>query len=326
MNCAPSERAAAVTGVRLPRAGFIVGPTGAGKTAFAIEIAERLGAEIINADSRQLYRGTDIGTAKPTLEQRRRVPHRLIDVRAPDQAIDVAEFARMARAAMAEVTSRGRRVLVVGGSGLYLRAIRGGIFAGPPAAAEIRAELCATAAREGVTALHDRLRDVDPDAALRISPNDMKRIVRALEVFRLTGIPISVHQRPHRFAMREYETLMIGLTPAREQLYAAIDLRFDAMIAAGLVDEVRGLIAAGYDAGAAPLGTIGYREIAAFLHGETELAAAIEQAKRASRRLAKRQLTWFRAEPGIIWLDPRDGLEEATRLLHHFFTREGGDG
>jgi tRNA dimethylallyltransferase len=326
MNAAASEIAAPQPGPSLLRAGFIVGPTGAGKTAFAIELAERLEAEIVNADSRQLYRGLDIGTAKPTPEERRHVPHHLVDVRAPDEAIDVAEFARMARAAMAEIASRGRHVLVVGGSGLYLRVIRAGICPGPPAAPQIRAELSRLAACEGVPALHERLREVDYDAALRISPNDLKRIVRALEVFRLSGIPISVHQKAHRFASHDYETLTIGLTLPRAQLYAAIDRRFDSMIAAGLVDEVRGLIAAGPNAGAALLDTIGYREIAAFLRGEMELAAAIEQAKRRSRHLAKRQLTWFRAEPGIIWLDPRDGIEESAQLLGRFFSREDRDG
>ena len=198
------------------RVGFIVGPTGAGKTAVALEVAAALDAEIVNCDSRQVYRGMDIGTAKPSLDERRRIPHHLIDVRAPDAPLDVAEFAHLARAAIAEVAARGRRVLIVGGSGLYLRVLRGGIFPGPPASWEIRAELVASAECHGIAHLHECLREIDPFAAARINPNDLRRIVRAIEVFRLTGTPISEHQRRHRFAAHEYESLTVGLTLSRE--------------------------------------------------------------------------------------------------------------
>ena len=305
-----------------PRAGFIVGPTGAGKTAFAIAIAERLGAEIVNADSRQLYRGMDIGTAKPDAADRARVPHHLIDVREPNSPIDVAEFAAMARGAIAEVAARGRPVLIVGGSGLYLRVLRGGIFAGPPASQELRAELGAIAAERGAPYLHARLAGADPESARRIGVNDLRRIVRALEVHALSGIPISEHQRRHAFAGGGIESIAIGLALARERLYDNINRRFDAMIAAGLVEEVRGLIAAGCRLDAPPLEAIGYREIAAYLAGKLGLAEAIELAKRESRRLAKRQMTWFRREPEVAWLDPDGGIEEALKLLRDFFRSE----
>jgi tRNA dimethylallyltransferase len=307
---------------------MIVGPTGAGKTAFAIEVAERLGAEIVNADSRQLYRRMDLGTAKPTAHERSRVPHHLLDIRDPDAPIDVAEYAARARAAITQIAVRGRPALVVGGSGLYLRVLRGGIFTGPPASPEYRAELGAIAAEHGAPYLHRRLAGVDAAAAARISPEDLPRIVRALEVHALSGIPISEHQRRHREAgsgdeKREgkggYENLAIGLAIARERLYARIDQRFDAMVAAGLIEEVRSLLAAGYGVESAALQTIGYREIAQYLSGKLTLVAAIEAAKRESRRLAKRQMTWFRREPGLVWLDPDEGIEEALRRFQEFF-------
>ena len=301
------------------RVGFIVGPTGAGKTALALAVAARLGAEIVNADSRQVYRGMDLGTAKPTAAELRRVPHHLIDIRDPDDPLDVAEFAGLAHAAIAQVADRGRPVLVVGGSGLYLRVLRDGIFAGPPAAPAIRAELTAFARDHGTQALHVELGAVDPAAAARISPNDLQRIVRALEVFRLTGTPISAHHARHRFAPPPYTSLTVGVTMPRAILYAEIDRRFAAMVAAGLLDEVRGLFADGHTSARTPLGTNGYREFAAHLRGATDLGSAIANAQRASRQLAKRQLTWFRADPTIVWLDARTALDPALRLFHDFF-------
>jgi tRNA dimethylallyltransferase len=300
------------------RIGMIVGPTGAGKTSFAIEVAARLGAEIVNADSRQLYRGMDLGTAKPTAPERSRVPHHLLDLRDPDAPLDVAEYAALARTSITRIAARGRPALIVGGSGLYLRALRDGLFAGPSASPEYRAELVASAAAHGASQLHRRLAQVDPVAAARI--------VRALEVHALTGIPLSEHQRRHREAgggeqrtdAGGYEILAIGLAVARERLYARIDRRFDAMVAAGLVEEVRGLLAAGYGAAGVMLQTIGYREIAQYLSGKLTLAAAVDAAKRESRRLAKRQMTWFRREPGVVWLDPDDGIAAALRLLQDF--------
>jgi tRNA dimethylallyltransferase len=301
------------------RVGFIVGPTGAGKTAFAIELAERLGAEIVNADSRQIYRGMDIGTAKPVAADRARVAHHLVDRLDPNQPINVAEFARLAREAIADIETRGKRAIVVGGSGLYLRVLRGGIFPAPAATPAIRTELAAQAARAGLRQMHERLREVDPEAAARIHPHDKTRILRALEVYQSSGAPISGYQRQHAFGTRNFDCLTLGLTLPRPDLYAAIDRRFDEMIAAGIVAEVSALLAAGYDPGAPPLSTIGYRELAAYLRGEVTLEAAVEGAKRESRRLAKRQLTWFRADREIVWIDPRTGLGEALRRFESFF-------
>ncbi|MGO9451826.1 MAG: tRNA (adenosine(37)-N6)-dimethylallyltransferase MiaA [Candidatus Binataceae bacterium] len=303
------------------RVGFIVGPTGAGKTALALAIAQRLDAEIVNADSRQVYRGMDIGTAMPSAADQHRVPHHLIGVRTPGEPLDVAEFTRMAHAAIEDIAARGRRPIVVGGSGLYLRALRGGIFRGPAASLEIRARLQRVAAERGVSHLHDRLREVDPTAARRIGCNDLYRITRALEVLELTGEPISAHQARHAFSNPDYESLTVGVATDRKDLYEAINRRFDAMVAEGLVEEVRGLIAAGYRPDRPPLSTIGYKQIAAHLRGELPLDDAIELAKRESRRLAKRQMTWFRADPAIVWLDPPASAEQAERLLAEFFAR-----
>ena len=302
--------------------GFIVGPTGAGKSALAMTVAERSNCEIVNADSRQFYRGMDLGTAKPSAEDRRRVPHHLIDVRNPDQSLDVAEFAELARAAIEEIAERRRNPLVVGGSGLYLRVIRGGIFRGPAASPEIRNRLAKVAAEQGVPYLHQRLRGLDPESANRIGVNDLYRIVRALEVFELTGETISTHQERHRFADIGYDTLTIGIEIERKKLYDAIDARFDAMVAAGLVEEVRALTQAGYSPEKPPLSTIGYKQIASHLRGEMTLADAIALAMQESRRLAKRQLTWFRREPEIVWLDPERGADDALALFEKFFRRE----
>jgi tRNA dimethylallyltransferase len=302
------------------RVAFLVGPTGAGKSAIALTIAERLDAEIVNADSRQLYRGMDIGTAKPSAEERRTVPHHLIDVRGPDEPLDVASFVTMARAAIGEIAGRGRRPLVVGGSGLYLRVLRGGIFSGPSASVEVRRELEDIAREHGIPFLHDQLGAIDPASAARIQRNDLYRIVRALEVYRLTGVPISVHQERHRFSGREFDSLTAGIDVPRPALYASIDRRFDEMIAAGLVDEVRALLASGYSPERPPLSTIGYKEIAAFVRGEMTLEAAVDLAKRETRHLAKRQLTWFRREPGIVWVDADRAAEQALVLFEEFFS------
>jgi tRNA dimethylallyltransferase len=304
----------------LLKVGFIVGPTGSGKTAIAMEVAERLGAEIVNADSRQLYIGMDIGTAKPCAEERRRVPHHLVDVRGPDQPLHVAEFVTLARTAIFEISSRGRPLLVVGGSGFYLRALRGGIFNGPPASPEIRGELEEIARERGTPFLHDELAKVDAASASRIQRNDLYRIVRALEVHRITGIAISVHQERHRFSAREFDSMTIAIEVPRERLYATINDRFDAMIAAGFVAEVRRLLEAGYNPNSPPLSTIGYREVAAFIAGEMTLEAAVDLAKRKTRQFAKRQLTWFRHQPEVTWVDADHGAEQALKRFTEFFS------
>ncbi|MGH7864557.1 MAG: tRNA (adenosine(37)-N6)-dimethylallyltransferase MiaA [Candidatus Binataceae bacterium] len=302
------------------RVGFIVGPTGSGKSALALALAERIGAEIVNCDSRQVYRGMDIGTAKPSADELRRVAHHLIDIRVPDDPLDAATFAALARKSIAEIVSRKRLPLVVGGSGLYLRALRGGLFAGPPASRELRDEFAAVAAEHGVPTLHQELGAVDPAAASRIGRNDLHRIIRALEVHQLTGEPISRLQVRHGFADSPYQSLVVAIALDRKELYTSIDRRFDAMMRAGFLDEVRTLLAAGYSPAKAPLCTIGYKHLASVIRGQMALDDAVALAKRDTRRFAKRQLTWFRRESDILWLEPGRALQQGARLFEDFFS------
>lgn len=279
----------------------IVGPTGSGKTSVALELAEAGGAEIVNCDSRQIFRGLDIGSAKPTAAERARVPHHLFDVVNPDESFDAARYAAAARAAIAGITARGRRVVVVGGTGLYLRALRFGLFAGPPADPALRARLDAEEdAAPG--ALHARLTRLDPDSAARLHANDRLRLIRALEVLEATGRPLSDWHGEHRFAGDELSMRVVGLRVERAALYPRLDARCAAMLDAGLLDEVRGLTAR-YDPALPALQSIGYRQMAAHLRGECDLPTALEAMRRATRQFAKRQTTWFRAEPGIEWID-----------------------
>jgi len=311
----------------IARAGFIVGPTGSGKSALAIELASSLGAEIVNADSRLFYRGLDIGTAKPTAAERARVRHHLIDIRDPDEPLDIASFLVMARDVFAEVGSRGRRIIVVGGSGLYLRVLRHGICAAPPGSRDYRDRLRALADRGGIANLHDELATIDPAGAARIGRGDFVRIARALEVFHLTGIPLSEYQArdSQQRDLRDADPaaparqMVIGLAVDRPQLYESLDRRFDAMVSAGLVEEVRDLLARGYGPDRAPLATIGYRQIAEYIDGRRALDDAIAIAKRETRRLAKRQLTWFRAEDDIVWLAPEGAAPSALAMMAEFF-------
>lgn len=280
----------------------IVGPTGVGKTALALDLAPRLGAEILNLDSRQVYQGLDIGAAKPTAMERARVPHHLFDVVAPDEHFDCACYRELARAAIAALARRGRRALLVGGTGLYLKALRHGLCGGPPRDPALRAELEASEdAQPG--ALHARLSAVDPSAARRVHPHDRVRLVRALEVHVITGRPLSAWQAEHGFRTAEFEVRVLGLTLERSVMVARIEARCEAMVADGLVEEVQGLWGQGYGPELPALQSIGYREIGAYLQGRCTREEALAAMARATRQLAKRQLTWFRAVPDLRWHD-----------------------
>ena len=278
----------------------VVGPTAVGKTALGIELALRLNGEVISADSMQVYRGMDIGTAKATVKERRGVPHHLLDVRDPDQPMTVAEYQGLAEEAIAAIRSRGRLPIIVGGTGLYVRAVVDQfVFTPMESDPDLRASLAEEAGREGVPALHRRLAEVDPEAAARIHPHDLRRIIRALEVYHQTGQPLSSLQRAEP---RDPESvLLVGLTMDRAALYRRIEERVEQQLRDGLVEEVRGLLDRGYAPGVGPMGGLGYKEMSLYLRGEATLEEATALLKRDTRRYAKRQFTWFHADPRIVW-------------------------
>lgn len=297
----------------------IVGPTGAGKTQLAIRLAERTGGEVVSADSQQVYAGMDIGTGKVTAAERARVPHHVVDVIRPDEDMTAQRFVELADRAIADVFARDKHVIVCGGTGLYVRALLLGLFEGPPASPELRAELVEVARRDGTPALHAELARVDPVAAARIERNDQKRIIRALEVFRLTGEPMSAHQarHDHRSAPQRYEARLIGLQPEREALYRTIDRRVESMIEAGLETEVAALRDQGYRPPLRSQQAIGYAELHDAADGRVDRPRAIELIKRNSRHYARRQLSWYRADRTIAWhCDPGAvDLDELERYL-----------
>lgn len=296
---------------------IIAGPTGIGKTRVAIEAAERLRGEIVSADSMQIYRFMDIGTAKPTPEERARAPHHLLDIRDPDEAYSVADYVHDADAAIRAMHERGGVPLLVGGTGMYLEKLLYGIFEGPGKDEAFRAEWLNFAEERGNAALHERLRQVDPAAAHRLHPNDRLRMIRALEVFHLTGAPISARQvetlTPEH---ARYDACFIVLNAERDALYARIDARVDAMIAAGFVAEVAELRRRGYHRELHPMQSLGYKEIGEFLAGERDLASAVTLIKRNTRHYAKRQLTWFRKYADAQWL-PADARACLRAIAAH---------
>ncbi len=285
----------------LPKLLVVCGPTAVGKTSLALGVAEELGGEIINADSVQLYRGLDIGTAKPTPAERARVPHHLFDVLDPDQESNVADYLEMAHEAVAEVHERGKIPVLVGGTGMYVRILVHGIFEAPPPDEELREEFRALAEREGRAHLHEMLAEVDPELAERVHPNDMVRTIRGLEIYEQTGKPLSVHQREHRFQKPNYDALKIALLRPRDELYERINRRVDIMLEKGLVDEYRRLIAAGYDRQLKPLQSLGYRQMGQHVLDDMPLDEAATEMKSQTRRYAKQQIGWFRNEPNIHW-------------------------
>lgn len=284
-----------------PRLIAIVGPTAAGKSALALQLASAHGGEIVSCDSLQVYRGLDIGSAKPSALERSRVPHHLIDVIDPDQPFSAAEYARLARDRLAEIAARGRLALVVGGTGLYLRALLQGLFAGPSRDEALRRRLAGLAERFGDARLHRVLSLVDPQAAVRIRPRDRLRVVRALEVYRATLRPLSEHHRAGEHQpLSGFALQILGLAPPREALRRRVERRADEMLAAGLLDEVRALLAR-YPSVPPPLRAIGYRQALAVLRGEQTLDAARRDIVAATMKYAKRQLTWFRHQSRASW-------------------------
>ncbi|HWN81461.1 MAG TPA: tRNA (adenosine(37)-N6)-dimethylallyltransferase MiaA, partial [Candidatus Udaeobacter sp.] len=288
-----------------------------GKTAVGIALAERLGGEIISADSRQVYRGMTIGTSKPTPEEQARVPHHLLDVADPLSHYTAADFARDARAVIAALDQRGVPAIVVGGSGLYLRALIDGLFAGPGRQPELRAELEAWADREGSGALHAELVRVDPESARRLHPNDRVRLVRALEVVRTSGKPLSEWQRERADHSLRERTRYVVLDREDPDLDARIATRTRAMFQGGLIEEARALLAQGLSPEHATYRTIGYTEAFAVVRGEMPMAAAVIAAIQSTRQFARRQRTWFRGVAGSDWvaLSAGDSAEAVADLL-----------
>ena len=297
-----------------PRLVILLGPTGSGKTAMALAMAGRWGGEIVSADSMQVYRGMDIGTAKPTREERIRVPHHLLDCVDPDEPFHVSRYCELAREVIARLHREQRPIFVVGGTGLYIRALLGGLIDGPGADETLRNHMKEEIQQLGIEALYQKLRISDPRAAAQISPRDAIRIIRALEVLELTGRSIVDHQQEHRFREQPYEAFKIGLTLTREELQERICTRTDRMIAEGFVREVEGLLAAGYDRSLKSMQSLGYRHLAACLAGEGDLEAAVRLIKRDTGRYAKRQMTWFAADREISWLRPSDHDAAAERI------------
>lgn len=293
---------------------IICGPTGIGKTSVAIDIAGAVNGEIISADSMQVYRYMDIGTAKPTVEEQGRVRHHIIDIVDPDENFDAAKFSERAHEKIIELYIDGISPLVVGGTGLYIKALVHGLFDADTVNYDIRNILKKEAVIHGTGLLHKKLTACDPDAAGKIHPNDTYRIIRALEMVEATGETISKHQESHGFKNKRYKVFKIGLRMEREELYDRINKRVDAMIEKGFVGEVKYLLDRSYSENLKSMQSIGYRHIVDFVKGRLSWDETLRTLKRDTRRYAKRQMTWFNADPEIVWMNPGDAEGMISRV------------
>ena len=295
----------------------ICGPTASGKTDLAIALAQTVNGEIISADSMQVYQFMNIGTAKPTMEEMQGIPHHMLDVARPDEPFSVALYKEKADASIKDILSRKRLPIVAGGTGLYINSLIYNIrFSETVCDEAFRGKMNALAETEGPKALHDRLRAVDPESAERIHFNNVKRVIRALEVYEFTGKPITEHQSESRQIPAPYRYLVFFLDMEREELYNRIDKRVDRMVQAGLIDEVKALLQMGYQPGSTAMQGLGYKEMIRYLEGEITLEEAIYILKRDTRHYAKRQITWFKAVQGIIRLEAGAGnIENNTKII-----------
>jgi len=291
----------------------LVGPTAIGKSLVGIAIAKVLGTEVLTADSTQVYRGMNIGTDKPSSEERRAVPHRLIDLVNPDEPFNAGEYRRYAVAEIDRLHQARRIPLVVGGTGLYVRALLRGLWPGPPVDWNLRRQLEREAKERGLVALYQELGRVDPLSAQRVHPNDAVKVLRGLEIYRQTGHPASQGHHQHGFRDQPFLPLVLGLTMERQALYRRIEERVHMEIDKGLVDETRRLLSHGYSRSLTSMKSLGYRQMAGFLEGEYDFEEAVRRLKRDTRHFAKRQLTWFRKEPELEWVEvPSGGPNHST--------------
>jgi tRNA dimethylallyltransferase len=302
---------------QLPLLVVLIGPTASGKTALSLRLAEAFGGEIVSCDSVAAYRDFEIGAAKPTMAERRRVPHHMIDIASPTEAYSAGDYSRDARAAIAAITSRGGLPIVTGGTGLYLRALLDGLFAGPARVEDLRERLRAAEYRHGAGYLHRLLLRRDPAAAAAIHANDIPKLIRAIEVSFAVGMPMTEAWSSGRDPLSGYRILRIGLDPERGQLYARINDRAEGMFAQGLVDETRALLAK-YGPELKLFDALGYRQAVAHLRGEYSLDTAIKMAQQGHRNYAKRQLTWFRREPEVHWLRGFGDADEIAAAAQQF--------
>ncbi len=294
----------------------VAGPTASGKTDLAIDIANAIGGEIVSADSMQIYKYMDIGTAKPTKEEREKCPHYLIDFVDPRVEFSVADYVGVAHTRIADIISRGKIPVMCGGTGLYINSVIDDVeFGEYENDYKLREELRAIAEEEGGEKLIEILREFDPVSAERLHPNNLKRVIRAIEFFKISGVPISEHQEETKKKESRYEPIMFLIDRPREELYERINRRVDVMVEMGLVDEVKALLDKGYSRDLNSMQGIGYKEIIAYLEGETTLDEALEEVKQNSRHYAKRQLTWFRRDNRIINLNYKNALKEALNII-----------
>jgi len=306
-----------------PRVVILIGPTGAGKSQLAIELAEEFGGEIVSADSLQVYRYMDIGTAKPTLEDQGRVRHHLIDLVTPDQPFHAGLYRTLGRKTIDQLFKMGKPIWVVGGTGLYIKVLTQGLFTSPKVDPVVRKRLKEEVEKKGGDFLFQRLRHVDPQTASKLHPHDLFRAIRALEIFDSTGIPISFYREQHCFGERPYITLKIGLEMDRGRLYRRIEERVDQMIERGFLQEVRGLIEMGYSGELKPMQGLGYKQMVQSLTQQIEWNEAVRQMKRDTRHYAKRQWTWFKADPEVRWRDASIDRQKIFLEVRSFLREEG---
>jgi len=299
----------------------IVGPTAVGKSSLALSLAQSFNAEIVSSDSCQVYRYMDIGTAKPTREERAVVPHHLIDIVDPDDPFDLATYQKLAYSAINGIHGRGKPAILVGGSGLYVRAILSGYsIPDAPPDYELRARLQEKAKADGIDSIYDELKSIDAEAADKIDPRNVRRVIRAIEVYRTTGQPYS---QTAKAVPPEYDMMTIGLNADRDQLYRRIDARVDSMMEAGLLDEVKKLTDRGYSLNLASMSSLGYKQIGQYLSGQTTLSEAVDKIKYETHRFARHQYSWFRlSDTGVKWFDISETVKDSTRdLVQRFLSQ-----